>query len=261
MLDLFLTLPGSVGSGHGLVPSTLGRSSGLRVSSLVHHSQSSGEAPGTSGDRAHLGGSVLASASLVSRPPSHVAGPSGYSASTSRPPAPASVSQPLPGSPQAASSCLETQRRFTRAAGFSSTVASQASLSRLPSSRKAYQLKWQVYRAWCHYHGHSVYRPCLSKVADILCWLRSSRGLSVSSIRGYCSMLSAVFRFHLPSLASHPVVRDLLRSFCLESAERQLRPPAWDLSMVLRFLNSSDFEPLSDAPLRALTQKVLFLFS
>ena len=110
MLDLFLSLPGSVGSGHGRLPSTLGRSSGLRVSSLVHHSQSSGEAPEISGDGAHLGGSVLASASLVSRPPSPVAGPSGGSASSSRPPAPASVSQPLPGSPQAVSSCLETLR-------------------------------------------------------------------------------------------------------------------------------------------------------
>ena len=148
-----------------------------------------------------------------------------------------------------------------RAAGFSSTVASQASLSQRPSSRKAYQLKWQVYRAWCHLHGHSVSRSSLSKVADFLCWLRSSRGLSVSSIRGYRSMLSAVFRFHLPSLSAHPVIRDLLRSFCLESAERQLRPPAWDISMVLRFRNSSAFEPLSEAPLRALTQKVLFLLA
>ena len=261
MLHLFLALPGSDGSGHGRVPSTLGRSSGLRVSSLVHHSHSSGETPGISGDRAHLGGSVLASATLVSRPPSPVAGPSGYSASPSRPPAPASVSQPLPGSPQAAASCLETLRRYTRASGFSSTVASQASLSRRPSSRKAYQLKWQVYRAWCRSHGHSVSRPSLSKVADFLCWLRSSRGLSVSSIRGYRSMLSVVFHFHLPSLSSHPVIRDLLRSFCLETAECQLRPPAWDLSMVLRFLNSSAFEPLSDAPLRALTQKVLFLLA
>ena len=226
MLHLFLSLPGSDGSEHGHVPSTLGRSSSLRVSSLVHHSQSSGETPGISGDRAHLGGSLLASATLVSQPPSPVAGPSGYSASTSRPPAPTSVSQPLPGPPQAASSCLERLRRFTRAAGFSSTVASQASLSRRPSSRRAYQLKWQVYRAWCCSHGHSVSRPSLSKVADFLCWLRSSRGLSVSSIRGYRSMLSAVFRFHLPSLSSHPVIRDLLRSFCLETAERQLRPPA-----------------------------------
>ena len=102
-------------------------------------------------------------------------------------------------------------------------------------------------------------RPSLSKVADFLCWLRSSKRLSVSSIKGYRSMLSAVFRFQLPSLSSHPVLRDLLRSFCLESAERQLRPPAWDLSMVLRYLNTSTFKPLSDAPLRALTQKVLFL--
>ena len=84
----------------------LGRSSGLRVSSLVHHSLTSGETPGVSGDRAHRGGSVLASAAMVSRPPSPVAGPSSYSTSTSRPPAPASVSQPLPESPQAAASCL-----------------------------------------------------------------------------------------------------------------------------------------------------------
>ena len=74
-------------------------------------------------------------------------------------------------------------------------------------------------------------------------------------------MLSAVFRFHLPSLSSHPVIRDLLRSFCLTSAERQLRLPSWDLSGVLCYLNSSEFEPLSRAPLRALTRKVLFLLA
>ena len=66
MLHLFLALLGSSGSGHGLIPSTLGQSSGLRVSSLVHHSQSSGETPGISWDGAHLGGSVLASATMVS---------------------------------------------------------------------------------------------------------------------------------------------------------------------------------------------------
>ena len=54
---------------------------------------------------------------------------------------------------------------------------------------------------------------------------------------------------------------DLLRSFRLSSAERLLRPPAWDLSVVLRFLNSSAFEPPSQAPLRALSQKTLFLLA
>ena len=261
MLNLFLSLPRSSGGGHGRVPPVLGRSPGLRVSSVVHHSRGSGEAQGISGNRAHLDGSVLAPTDLVSRPPPPVASPSCSSAGEAGPPALAALSQHLPGSPQASPSCLETLRRFTSVAGFSSTVAFQASLARRPSLRKAYQLKWQVYRSWCHSRGHSVSRPSLAKVTDFLCWLRSSKGLSVSSIKGYCSMLSAVFRFHLPSLSSHPVVRDLLRSFCLDLAERQLRPPAWDLSGVLRFLNTSAFEPLSDAPLRALTQTVLFLLA
>ena len=75
---------------------------------------------------------------FADRPSSPVAGPSGCSSSSSRPPPPASLSLTLPGSPQATPSCLETLRRFTRAAGFSSSVASQASLSRRPSSRKVY---------------------------------------------------------------------------------------------------------------------------
>ena len=74
-------------------------------------------------------------------------------------------------------------------------------------------------------------------------------------------MLSAVFRFHLPSLSSDLVLRDLLRSFKLSSAERVLCIPAWDLAKVLRYLNSSHFEPLSQASLCALSQKALFLLA
>ena len=58
-----------------------------------------------------------------------------------------------------------------------------------------------------------------------------------------------------------PVIRDLLRSFRLSSAERVLRPPAWDLSKVLTYLVSPAFEPLSQASFRALTLKTLFLLA
>ena len=133
--------------------------------------------------------------------------------SAPRPPLPASVSSTLPRSPQAGPSCLETVQQFTRTAGFSSAVAAQASLACRPSSRSNYQLKWSVYRSWCRSQGHSISRPSLSKVADFLWWLRLVRGLSVSSIKGYRSMPSAVFRFHLPALSNHPVLRDLLLSF------------------------------------------------
>ena len=262
LFDLFLSIPGPSVSGHRCLSPVLGRSSGVCFSSMVHHSPGSSQAPGVSEDGAHIGSSVLASEAVVFGPSPAVAGSSGGTTRPSRPPAPASVSSALPGSPQATASCLETLRHFTRAAGFSSAVALQASLAHRPSSRTNYQLKWSVYRSWCRSHGHSVSRSTLLKVADFLCWLRSARGLSVSSIKGYCSMLSVVFRFHLPSLSSHPVLRDLLlRSFSLSSAERLLRPPAWDLSVVLRFLNSSAFEPLSQAPLHALSLKTLFLLA
>ena len=123
------------------------------------------------------------------------------------------------------------------------------------------QVRWSIYRGWCHSNGHSVSSPTLAKVADFLYWLRYTRGLRVSSLRGYRSVLSAVFRFHLPSLSSDPVIRDLLRSFRLSSAERVLRPPAWDLSKVLTYLVSPAFEPLSQASFRALPLKTLFLLA
>ena len=178
MLSLFLSIPGSVGDGHRRLPPTLGRASGLRVSSVVCNPSSSCEAQDVSGDGTHPDSSLLASASLVSRPPSPVALP---------------LRRDLLRLPQSHDLYQGLHRlrlhawrlrHFTRAAGFLSAVASQASLSRRPSSRKAYQLKWQVYRTWCHSHGHSVSRPTLSKVAEFLCWLRSVKNLGVSSIRG-----------------------------------------------------------------------------
>ena len=80
-------------------------------------------------------------------------------------------------------------------------------------------------------------------------------------MHGYRSVLSAVVRFHLPSLSSDPVIRDLLRSFRLSSAERVLRPPAWDLSMVLTYFVSPALEPFSQASFHALTLTALFLLA
>ena len=108
LLHLFLSLPGPSSGRHGHVSPILGRSPGLRLPSVVHHSQSSCEASGISRNGANLGGSVLAPADSVSGPPPPVAGTSSGSSGASRPPAPATVSPALPGSPQASPSCLET---------------------------------------------------------------------------------------------------------------------------------------------------------
>ena len=87
------------------------------------------------------------------------------------------------------------------------------------------------------------------------------QGPHVSSLHGYRSVLSAVFRFHLPSWSSGPVIRDLLSSFRLSSAERVLRPPAGDLSLVLTYFVSPALEPLSPASFHALPLPPLFLLA
>ena len=74
-------------------------------------------------------------------------------------------------------------------------------------------------------------------------------------------MLAAVFRFKFPDFSSAPVLRDLIRSFKVETPTRPIQPPSWDLNMVLQYLNSPRFEPLGHCSLRNLTKKVLFLVS
>ena len=235
---IFLSLPGSSVGRDRCISPVVGQSSGLRTPSLVRHSPGPGEAACFSGDLSDSGGSILGSEAVVSRTPEISGGSSGGFAVPPGPSVSTPVGSALSGSPQSSSSCQERLRRFTRAAGFSSGVAFQIELARRASSRTNYQLKWSTFRSWCRVKGHSISRPPLSKVADFLLWLCRHWKLSVSSIMGYKSMLSAVFRFQLLGLSSHPVLRDLLRSFRIAAPCCPLRPPAWDLAAVLTYMNS-----------------------
>ena len=99
----------------------------------------------------------------------------------------------------------------------------------------------------------------MAKVADYLRWLWESKSLSLSSVKAHHSMLSAVFRFKLPEIGEHHVLRDLLRSFAVECPLHPRVPPSWDLDVVLRHLMSSEYEPLERLSLQALMKKTLFL--
>ena len=105
--------------------------------------------------------------------------------------------------------------------------------------------------------------PCLrlpSRRSRIFSFLRMEKCLSVPTIRGYRSTLSAVFKFCLPGLQDHFVLCDLIRYFKLERPLRPVSPPAWDLVKVLSFLHGFTFEPLSSHPLRVVTMKTFSAF-
>ena len=185
----------SVG-GHGFDDAAMGRPSGLCLPSFWPSTSRHREGPAVSGVGAHVGGSVLASAPLVSgasggRPsvPSTLEGSTQTAALTSLPPEP----------PCASSDCVLYIERSACTFSFSSAVARQLTRCRRSSTRVNYQAKWAVYRVWCARHSHSVSRPTVPKVASFLLFLRRSLALSYSSIASYRSMLSVVVSCFLSS--------------------------------------------------------------
>ena len=261
LFTLFFALPRSLNNRYGCASSTLGRVSGVCLSTLVNDSAGSEEAPLILWGPHDSSCSILAPEAVIPGPSRPRGGRSNQSSSVSRSPKTTTFSLSSSRDPQAVPSCLETIQRFAKAKGFFTRVAKQLGFARRSSSRAVYQAKWLVYRSWCRSENHLISRPTLPKIADFLLWLRWIRKLRVSAVMGYRSMLSSVFRFKLPEISSSPVLQDLLRSFKVEAPSRSVQPPSWDLNKVLNYLRSSTYEPLADLSLRSLTKKVLFLLS
>ncbi|XP_064111422.1 uncharacterized protein LOC135218908 [Macrobrachium nipponense] len=112
--------------------------------------------------------------------------------------------------------------------------------------------------SWYRKKGVSSTTTSVNQIADFLLYLRNDLKLAVPTIKGYRSVLSAVFRHRGLDLANNKDLHDLLRSFETTKVA-QPKLPSWNLDVVLKFLTSSPFEPLQDASLRNVTRKAIFL--
>ena len=93
------------------------------------------------------------------------------------------------------------------------------------------------------------------------CFLHLDRHLSISAIKGYRSILNAIFKFRLLELVDSFVLQVLIRSFELELPRRLVRPPFLDLVKVLQYLRGPVFEPLPSKLLCIVIMKVVFLLA
>ena len=96
---------------------------------------------------------------------------------------------------------------------------------------------------------------------DFLIHLRRDKGLSVSAVKGYRSALNSVFALKGMVLADSRPISMLTRIFSKSARPQELRPPAWDVTLVLQSLNQSPYEPLRASDERFLAQKMLFLLA
>ena len=93
---------------------------------------------------------------------------------------------------------------------------------------------------------------------DFLIHLCHDKGLSVSAVKSYSSALNSVLALKGRDLASSRKITMLLRSFSRSVDPVELRPPAWDVALVLQSLTGAPYEPLQTCDERFLAQKTLF---
>ena len=164
-------------------------------------------------------------------------------------------------SPKASADCVATLQLFARQTGFSRAVADQLALSRRTSTRLNYQARWGKFRKWCKDFHHRSSEPTIPKIAEFLTFLFKTEKAAVSTIRGYRSMLSSVYKSCLPEISTSPILKDLTRSFEISAPRPVHQSPSWDLDKVLEYLSGPPFEPLADASFRNKTREALFLLA
>ena len=145
--------------------------------------------------------------------------------------------QPVPSRrPRAEPSRVATLKRHYRKSGFSGRAARVLSGVLRESSSRLYQSRWKIFCGWCRGRSVAPVTASVPVVVDFLIHLRQDKGLSVSAVKGYCSALNSVLALKGRDLAASREITTLLRSFARSVNPVELRPPAWDVSLVLRSL-------------------------
>ena len=163
--------------------------------------------------------------------------------------------------PRAEPSRVATLQRHYRKSGFSGRAARVLSGVLRESSSRIYQSRWKIFCGWCRGRSVTPVNASVPVVVDFLIHLRQDKGLSVSAVKGYCSALNSVLALKGLDLAASREITTLLRSFARSVNPVELRPPAWDVSLVLQSLTGAPYEPLRTCEERFLAQKMLFLLA
>ena len=81
----------------------------------------------------------------------------------------------------------------------------------------------------------------------------------MSAIQGYRAALSPIFALTNPKMHDSTEMNLLFKAFKKSGARKGIRPPHWDVNVVLFSLRRGPFEPMRSAGLKEATMKTLFL--
>ena len=258
---VLLACPGSPGRLRGCISPSLGRPGSVRVPSLSSGRSGDRPRPRVVACRDDSGRASLAREGVVRRLAAST-DPTTPGSTLLGQTASATPLQSVPSwRPRAEPSRVATLQRHYRRSGFSGRAARVLSGVLRESSSRLYQSRWKIFCGWCRGRSVAPVNASVPVVVDFLIHLRQDKGLSVSAVKGYCLALNSVLALKGLDLAASREITTLLRSFARSVNPAELRPAAWDVSLVLQSLTGAPYEPLRTCEERFLAQKTLFLLA
>ena len=234
----------------------LGSSSGCSINSLgpalgICLSSNCADATGTSQVGAFrpvsnaAGGSTSTLPAVASNAPRVACGLSTGGAAISATPEITSVRSVPQPSRRGSSVRMELIERGLRERQFSEAVAHRLCQTVRAFATGIYDCKWRVYESWCRAEQISPLQATVQQLAEFLEFLFSTRKLAPSTIKGYRSAISTVFRLQGGwNPGTDPILSSLLRAFDIEQPRSTKVVPQWDLALVLQAFLEEPFEPL-----------------
>ena len=129
------------------------------------------------------------------------------------------------------------------------------------STMANYNCKWKVYASWCHRRKIHPFAPSLPKLLDFFSYLKNKKTLSLSAFLVYRSALMPIFKLAGENYESSIELKLLFKAFKKDAPKRGLKPPLWDVNVVLISLKNKPFEPFNSCTVKDATLKTLFLIA
>ena len=159
------------------------------------------------------------------------------------------------------STCVASGFQESNSGRFSSEVAERIKAPQRESSRKVYQSRWAIYGQWCSQNKVDITSTTVPQVAEFLNYLFTVKNLKPATITGYRTAIADALGSQGELISKSLELNRLIASFTRDRPKPNRSIPTWDLSLVLLGLTKPPFEPLSEAPLKWLTYKTVFLLA
>ena len=144
---------------------------------------------------------------------------------------------------------------------FSSEVEERIKALQRKSSTKVYQSRWTIYGQWCSQNKVDITSATIPQEAEFLNYLFTIKNLKPATITGYRTVIADSLGSQGEVISKSLELNRLIASFTRHGRNQNRSIPTWDLSLVLLGLTKPPFETLSEASLKWLTYKTVFLFT